>query len=34
MDKVKNIDLYSIGMGDGDPKANFVVVNVEEITSI
>tara|TARA_Y100000816_G_scaffold291340_1_gene282418 strand:+ start:1128 stop:2108 length:981 start_codon:yes stop_codon:yes gene_type:complete len=29
MDKVKNIDLYSIGMGDGDPKANFVVVNVE-----
>ncbi len=28
MDKIKNIDLYSIGMGDGDPKANFVVAEV------
>ncbi len=28
LDKIGKIDLYSIGMGDGKPKANFVVVDV------
>ena len=28
LDKIKNIDLYSVGMGDGDPKANFVIIEV------
>ena len=28
LDKIGEIDLYSIGMGDGKPKANFVVVDI------
>lgn len=27
MDKVGNIDAYSVGMGDGTPKAGFVIVD-------
>ena len=28
LDKIGSIDMYSIGMGDGIPKANFVVVDI------
>ena len=28
LDKIGEIDLYSIGMGDGKPKANFVIVDI------
>ena len=28
LDKIGNINLYSVGMGDGKPKANFVVVDI------
>ena len=28
LDKIGEIDLYSIGMGDGKPKANFMVVDI------
>ena len=28
LDKIGDIDLYSVGMGDGKPKANFVIVDV------
>ena len=28
MDKIGSIDLYSIGMGDGSPKATFTIVDV------
>ena len=28
LDKIGEIDLYSVGMGDGRPKANFVVVDI------
>ena len=28
MDKIGDIDLYNIGMGDGKPKASFVIVDV------
>ena len=28
LDKIKDIDLYSVGMGDGDPKANFVIAEI------
>jgi len=29
-DKIKNINAYSVGMGDGYPKANFTIVDVYE----
>ncbi len=28
LDKIGEIDLYSVGMGDGKPKANFVIVDI------
>ena len=28
MDKIGTINAYSVGMGDGTPKANFVIVDV------
>ena len=31
LDKIGEMQLYSIGMGDGKPKANFVVVDVSEM---
>ena len=31
LDKIGEIDLYSIGMGDGKPKANFVIVDIVKI---
>ena len=30
LDKVGEIDLYSVGMGDGRPKANFVTVDIHD----
>jgi len=30
LDKIGELDLYSIGMGDGKPKANFVVVDIKK----
>ncbi len=27
-DKIENLEAYSVGMGNGDPKASFVVVNI------
>ena len=30
LDKIENINAYSVGMGDGTPKAGFVVVDIKE----
>ena len=30
LDKIGNIDLYAVGMGDGKPKANFIVAEVKK----
>ena len=29
LDKIGDIDLYAVGMGDGKPKANFIVAEIE-----